>query len=643
MLISLIRKKTHYIIYGFAVIFVVSCFYMYGMNRAGNAGQGAPPEKKISKNVVSIDGTIINRLTFTNKYLQMKQQYEQMMGTSFDSYPMQKYLEAIVADYLVNQELLLQEAKKRNIKVDGAEVNKRINMEMNAYVGGANENSDPSIQGRIKGFFGSKDRMDAFKDILYRRGLTYEDYKAMIEKEVLKDTVTKAIAAEKKDEEKKKALDKANDLLEKLKTGEYFEILAMQFSDDQSTKTKGGEIGWINHGMITPELEKVAFSLQPDQYSQPIESPMGYHIIKVTDKKLPEGPEYEAEKANIVAAIKAEKGDENAVINEDEIKIKYERVKVSHILSKFPEDGELAQEWVNAEREKGTHKIEYLDPDLKAYRYLNRQMLEPGATPPDLDEAITLYKAAIDKDEDNQYLHYQLGSVYERKNNMLNVEALTSEAAEPGADPYAAAMVETENAENSEVESTTEGTVEAPENSEEATVVEDEAEKEAAEPSSEGKEVNSNKYLDEAYEEYAKAVSLSDKAQYYDPMILMGAARVADKLGKADDAVTYYVKAIDFSPADKAQLETIKDALAKYNSTQAGEALKIVDERIAEYEQMEAEEEAYNESMPGVDIGEEQDPYEAAAQEIGDIQPEEPIVDETEVPLETAPAPVPES
>ena len=69
------------------------------------------------------------------------------------------------------------------------------------------------------------------------------------------------------------------ELVEKTKT---FEELAIQYSEDRKSAKNGGEIGWINSGgNFYPEFEEAVFSLKTDgEYSKPIKTPNGWHIVK---------------------------------------------------------------------------------------------------------------------------------------------------------------------------------------------------------------------------------------------------------------------------------------------------------------------------------------------------------------------------
>jgi peptidyl-prolyl cis-trans isomerase SurA len=70
--------------------------------------------------------------------------------------------------------------------------------------------------------------------------------------------------------------------------GGNFEDFAKRYSDDKQTGVSGGDLGWITRGKFLPELEKVAFTMLPGEISLPIETPLGYHIIQLRDKRKDE-------------------------------------------------------------------------------------------------------------------------------------------------------------------------------------------------------------------------------------------------------------------------------------------------------------------------------------------------------------------
>lgn len=66
-----------------------------------------------------------------------------------------------------------------------------------------------------------------------------------------------------------------------------FEDLARLYSNDGSAG-KGGELGWIYPGDTVPEFERAMNALRPGQVSEPVESPFGYHLIEVMERKTAE-------------------------------------------------------------------------------------------------------------------------------------------------------------------------------------------------------------------------------------------------------------------------------------------------------------------------------------------------------------------
>ncbi|MCW1312284.1 MAG: peptidyl-prolyl cis-trans isomerase [Candidatus Parvarchaeota archaeon] len=74
----------------------------------------------------------------------------------------------------------------------------------------------------------------------------------------------------------------ANSILERINKGESFSKLAEQFSID-SSRRRGGDLGYFGRGVMVKEFEKAAFSLNKGQVSQPVKTQFGYHIIKSLD------------------------------------------------------------------------------------------------------------------------------------------------------------------------------------------------------------------------------------------------------------------------------------------------------------------------------------------------------------------------
>ena len=73
-------------------------------------------------------------------------------------------------------------------------------------------------------------------------------------------------------------------LKERIDNGVKFDELARLHSEDASA-SKGGDLGWINPGDTVPDFEKAMDALQPGEVSAPIQSPFGWHLIQVLERR----------------------------------------------------------------------------------------------------------------------------------------------------------------------------------------------------------------------------------------------------------------------------------------------------------------------------------------------------------------------
>ncbi len=71
---------------------------------------------------------------------------------------------------------------------------------------------------------------------------------------------------------------------QRIQNGESFQDMARRFSNDSSAP-QGGELGWINPGETVPPFEKAMNELQVGEVSQPVQSPFGWHLIQVEERR----------------------------------------------------------------------------------------------------------------------------------------------------------------------------------------------------------------------------------------------------------------------------------------------------------------------------------------------------------------------
>ena len=84
---------------------------------------------------------------------------------------------------------------------------------------------------------------------------------------------------------RQEALNFAKSLLDSVKAGMDFAGLASKYSDDPASAKQGGDLGFVKRGIFYPEFESAAFSLEIGQTSDPVESPVGFHIIQLLEKR----------------------------------------------------------------------------------------------------------------------------------------------------------------------------------------------------------------------------------------------------------------------------------------------------------------------------------------------------------------------
>lgn len=106
--------------------------------------------------------------------------------------------------------------------------------------------------------------------------------------------------------------------------GKTFEQAAKDYSLDQANREKGGDLGYFHKGQMVAEFEVAAFALEPGEMtSEPVKSQFGYHIIKVTDKKIKEKIPFEAAHDSLHRFLLGQKQNRAYVNEAEDLKDKY--------------------------------------------------------------------------------------------------------------------------------------------------------------------------------------------------------------------------------------------------------------------------------------------------------------------------------
>lgn len=206
------------------------------------------------------------------------------------------------------------------------------------YVDDDGKYDEKSLLSALSQYYGISS-LDEFKEMLkltYYRNKAVDDYakNSITDKQVQKyydeeyvgDISCKHILIAPKttdsmsDAEKKKAeeasLKTAKEVIKKLNDGAKFDDLAKEYSDDDSNKDKGGDLGYFNKGDMVTEFETAAYALKLNKYTTtPVKTKFGYHIILKTGEKEKEALDKVKDTIITTLADKAKEDDNTMQIN----------------------------------------------------------------------------------------------------------------------------------------------------------------------------------------------------------------------------------------------------------------------------------------------------------------------------------------
>jgi len=122
-------------------------------------------------------------------------------------------------------------------------------------------------------------------------------------------------------EEVDAARRKAQDLVAKLRAGADFADLAVRYSDGRQA-LDGGDLGWFTMGEVPTLVQEQAHTLAKGEISEPLRSPSGFHIIKLTDLKG-DGPEIVTQTHARHILVRT-----NEVVSDDDARIRLAQLRV---------------------------------------------------------------------------------------------------------------------------------------------------------------------------------------------------------------------------------------------------------------------------------------------------------------------------
>lgn len=277
------------------------------------------PKTSPSDTMARVNGTIITRMELDRavKVMLAQNQMQQPLAPE-----VMKQAEAAALDQLTSAELLYQEALKLEMKDLDKQVAEKVALNRAKF------STEAEFEKALKGVdMTAKDMLDfTRKDLVIGNFIDQRfGVKALVSEadarkfydenldnyfkkpesarasHILIGTDEKASA-----EDRKKAKEKAEAVLKRVKAGEDFAALAKSDSSCPSS-AQGGDLGSFGRGQMVPSFEKASFALKPGEVSDVVETQFGYHVIKLTEKQEASTEKFDEVKGKITEFLKREK------------------------------------------------------------------------------------------------------------------------------------------------------------------------------------------------------------------------------------------------------------------------------------------------------------------------------------------------
>ncbi|MEA4805192.1 MULTISPECIES: peptidylprolyl isomerase [Acetobacterium] len=117
--------------------------------------------------------------------------------------------------------------------------------------------------------------------------------------------------------------EQAVTVIEEIKNGKSFAAAAKEYSMCPSNE-KGGDLSYFSKGQMVPEFESAAFALEIDEMTElPVQTQFGFHIIKLTDRKIAQTIPFDAVKENARNYLLREKQNKAFIGKVEDLKQKY--------------------------------------------------------------------------------------------------------------------------------------------------------------------------------------------------------------------------------------------------------------------------------------------------------------------------------
>ncbi|MBN2639228.1 MAG: peptidylprolyl isomerase [Bacteroidales bacterium] len=280
---------------GLILLILLTTNFAFAQNNTDNTKDS---KGKVVDRVVAIVGnSVILESDIDNQYLNLRMQGQVPSGN-------EREVKCKILETQLYQKLMLAEAQFDSLKVDETQVQGEVSSRLASFINN----------------FGSQERMEKYygksinqiraelHDIIKEQMLSQQVQQKIIGnvtvtpseianfyKQMPKDSIPlikteyivrqlvlePPITVQEKLRVKKQLLE----LRKRILNGESFATLAVLYSEDPGSASKGGELGFYGKGQLYPEFEKAAYKLKPGQISDIVETKTGYHIIQMIERK----------------------------------------------------------------------------------------------------------------------------------------------------------------------------------------------------------------------------------------------------------------------------------------------------------------------------------------------------------------------
>ena len=254
----------------------------------------------VDRTVATVDGEVILMSEYEKRAKPLIEEYEKFLTGPDKEIRIKEFKEKIL-EQMIDEKVLIHEAKKKNMKVSKKEIEDGINEIKKRFTTEEEYNQELARQGLLGKKFEEqvKEQLMVIKlidqevkgKVVPPTDSEIEDFYKQNESEMVEPEqvrVRHILIKVSENTDKKEALKRIGEVLKEVKKGKTsFAELAKKYSEDPSA-ARGGDIGFFIRGQMVRKFEEVAFGLNVGQISDVVETEYGYHIIQCVEKKAAE-------------------------------------------------------------------------------------------------------------------------------------------------------------------------------------------------------------------------------------------------------------------------------------------------------------------------------------------------------------------